>query len=317
MEDQAKIPVTVITGFLGAGKTTLLNHLIVEHPDKKFAIIENEFGEISFDNELIINVDNSNIYELPNGCICCALNDDLSGILKDLLNSGKTFSHLLVETTGIADPSTVFEIFFSNREIEAGYTMDSVICLVDAIHFEASLQDREEVLKQVTISDILLLNKVDGADPESLERINNQLRKLNPHNRIIRTTHAQVNEPDILNARAYMSDRIEAFTLEKGVDVHSISSYTYVFEGDFDLERFSFWIEYFLFINQSSIFRVKGILSFCDNPRRMILQSIRSSYRLEEGAPWMPAEKRINRLVSMGKDLAGNEINEALESLMN
>ena len=101
MEDQAKISVTVITGFLGAGKTTLLNHLIVQHPDKKFAIIENEFGEIS---------------------------------------------------------------------------------LVDAIYFEASLQDREEVLKQVTISDILLLNKVDGADPESLERINNQLRKLNqPH----------------------------------------------------------------------------------------------------------------------------------------
>jgi G3E family GTPase len=96
--ESSTIPVTVIAGFLGAGKTTLLNNLIREYPEKKYAIIENEFGEIGLDSELVINIDNSNICELANGCICCTLNDDLADLLKDLLNSGKLFNHLLVET---------------------------------------------------------------------------------------------------------------------------------------------------------------------------------------------------------------------------
>jgi G3E family GTPase len=93
---QDKIHVGVITGFLGAGKTTLLNNLIREYPGKRFAIIENEFGEIGLDSELVLNVDNSNICELANGCICCSLNDDLAGLVKDLLHTGMPFDYLLL-----------------------------------------------------------------------------------------------------------------------------------------------------------------------------------------------------------------------------
>ena len=130
---QDKIPVGIITGFLGAGKTTLLNNLIREYPGKRFAIIENEFGEIGLDSELVLNVDNSNIFELSNGCICCSLNEDLAGLLKDLLQTGRPFDYLLIETTGIADPSSVVQPFFSDPDIRTTFTVDSVICLVDAL----------------------------------------------------------------------------------------------------------------------------------------------------------------------------------------
>ncbi len=116
-----KIPVTIITGFLGAGKTTLLNNLITKHKDKKFAIIENEIGEIGIDGELIVGVDD-NIFELSNGCICCSLNDEFQKVLSNLLDSKHEFNHLIIETTGIADPDSVIEPFISSVDIQNANT---------------------------------------------------------------------------------------------------------------------------------------------------------------------------------------------------
>ena len=159
-----KIPVGIITGFLGAGKTTLLNNLIREYPDKRFAIIENEFGEIGIDSELVLNLDNSHIRELANGCICCSLNDDLAGLVLDLLRTGPPFDHLLIETTGIADPSSVVQPFFSDPDIRSSFTIDGVICLVDALHFNHFSDQQEEVFRQVAMADLILLNKAGEVD---------------------------------------------------------------------------------------------------------------------------------------------------------
>ncbi|WP_262713542.1 CobW family GTP-binding protein [Pedobacter aquae] len=104
------VPVTILTGFLGAGKTTFLNHLIAENPHKKFVIIENEFGEINIDSQLVINTD-ENIFELSNGCICCSVNGDLAALLNKLVTGPYDYDHLIIETTGIADPSAVAATF--------------------------------------------------------------------------------------------------------------------------------------------------------------------------------------------------------------
>ena len=130
-----KIPVTIITGFLGAGKTTLINNLIKKHPDKKFAIIENEFGEIGLDGSFIIGAD-ENIFELSNGCICCSLNTDFYELINKLQTGGYDFNHLLIETTGIADPTSIVNAFLSDYEIIERFTIDSVICLADAVNIE-------------------------------------------------------------------------------------------------------------------------------------------------------------------------------------
>lgn len=332
-----KIPVGIITGFLGAGKTTLLNNLIREYPGKRFAIIENEFGEIGIDSELVVNVDNSNICELANGCICCSLNDDLAGLVKDLLNTGRPFDYLLIETTGIADPSSVIQPFFSDPDIRSSFTMDSVICLVDALHFKQSYQQQEEVHRQVAMADLMLLNKAGDVDDKSLSEIREVLQILNPHAEIIQTDHAGLRNHSLLDRQAYRTDRVGSIILKpvakdqsgyphpgrvKQLLVqdpppdHSISSHSFQFPGDFDIEKFSYWMEYFLYINQANIFRIKGILCFADNPQKMILQTVRSSYLLEDWEFWEVGEERINRLIFIGKEIPYTEIREALESLM-
>ena len=322
MSESVKIPVTIITGFLGSGKTTLLNRFIREYPEKKFAIIENEFGEISLDSELIIGIDNNNICELANGCICCTLNDDLADLLKDLLRSGKKFDHLLVETTGIADPSTVVQVFFSDYEVKTRYLMDSVICLVDTLNFSTSLKEGHEAREQVCMSDLILLNKVDLASPEMIRESREYIERLNPHASIMEGSFAVSEGDGLLDTYTYQTESVARYALDisgsgnSGAKRHEMGTHSYIFPGDFDIEKFSFWIEYFLSINQTSILRMKGILSFSGNPHKMVLQSVRNSFLLDDGDFWAPDQERINRLVITGRDLDFDEIGEALKSLM-
>lgn len=326
-----RIPVTVITGFLGAGKTTLLNRFIKENRDRRFAIIENEIGEIGIDPEMVVNIGNSNIYELSNGCLCCSMNDDLKELLLDLLNSGKPFDQLLVETTGIADPAGVVQTFLSDSHVKDSFIMDSVICMVDALHFEPVFEEQEEAGRQVAIADTLLLNKAGEQDEAALQQLTAAIRSINPHCRIIKTSYADAGEQGLLDCRAYDTSRIQSYTLDVFTDgkveepapgggtmqtQHSISAKSYSLPGALDPEKFTTWIEYFLYINQSAVFRAKGILNFSGNPQKMILQSVRSSWLLEEGDYWDPGEERINRIVFAGKSLNGTEIREALENLM-
>lgn len=334
---QDKIPVGIITGFLGAGKTTLLNNLIRKYPETRFAIIENEFGEIGLDSDLVLNVDNSNICELANGCICCSSNEDLAGLVKDLLQAGRPFDYLLIETTGIADPSSVVQPFFSDPDIRTSFTMDSVICLVDALHFKNCFKQQEEVHRQVAMSDLMLLNKAGDVDEKSLSESREVLQSLNPHAKIIQTDHADIRNHSLLNRQAYRTDRVGIFPrdpealdpsgyhrMNKGNQLlvrdprpdHSISSHSFQFPGDSDMDRFSYWIEYFLYINQTNILRIKGILRFSDNPQKMILQTVRSSYLLEEWEFWEMGKERINRLIFIGKEISYADIRDALKNLI-
>ena len=332
-----KIPVTIITGFLGAGKTTLLNNLIREYPGKQYAIIENEFGEIGIDSDLVIRIGNTNICELSNGCICCTLNDDLADLLRDLLRSGKPFTHLLIETTGVADPSGVVQTFFSDQELRSAFTVDSVICLSDALHFLSALKEQEVIPRQVALADLVLLNKAGDQQPGVMNEIRQEIRRMNPHCVILETSYADIRGQQVLDRFEYAAQKVQSFTLdvfrqdEAGEapahyaappagraekEAHNVSSRSFRFGGEFDLEKFSCWMEYFLYINQSSVFRVKGILNFSGNPQKMILQSVRGSYTLEDGDYWETGEDRENRLIFIGEKIPYDETMEALESLL-
>jgi len=142
-------PVTILTGFLGSGKTTFLNHLLEQNPSKRYAIIENEYGQESIDSELILRAEDG-IMELNNGCLCCTLNENLYEILNTLYQRREEYDELIIEATGVADPRGLADPFLNNYSIKKQFPLNRIICLVDAEQVEDQLRTTEEAIHQIT-----------------------------------------------------------------------------------------------------------------------------------------------------------------------
>ena len=159
----SRVPVTVLTGFLGSGKTTLLNRILSEKHGKRIAVIENEFGEVGVDSELVIGAEEE-LFETNNGCICCTVRGDLIRILGQLMKRRDRFDYILIETTGMADPGPVAQTFFLDDELKNQFQLDAIVTMVDAKHFEQHVDELNEPAEQVAFADLVLLNKTDLVD---------------------------------------------------------------------------------------------------------------------------------------------------------
>jgi G3E family GTPase len=197
-----RIPVTVLTGFLGSGKTTLLNRILSENHGRRIAVIENEFGEVGVDNELVINADEE-VFEMNNGCICCTVRGDLIRILGQLLKRRDRFDYILVETTGLADPGPVAQTFIVDHEVKEAFRLDGIVTLVDVHHVERHLDTSEDCRKQVAFADVILLNKTDLCTGEAVAALERRLRAMNAAARIHRTEHAVLPLEHLLHIHAF------------------------------------------------------------------------------------------------------------------
>ncbi len=315
----APIPVTIITGYLGAGKTTLLNRILTEHHGKRIAVIENEFGEIGIDSDLVLNADEE-IFEMNNGCICCTVRGDLIRIINNLMKRRDRFDSILIETTGLADPAPVVQTFFVDEDIKTATKLDGVVTVVDAHHVMMHWEDSHEVQEQIAFADVILLNKTDLVSEKELSDLEKRIRTMNRTAIIQKTQRSQVDLDKVLNIQAFDLERalqIDPNFLTEDAHEHddSISSVGVEVRGDLDGDKINQWMSRLLREKGQDIFRMKGILSVKGFPQQAIFHGVHMLLETAMGEAW-GQKPRSTRIIFIGRNLDREQLENGVKACL-
>ncbi len=301
-----KMPVTVLTGYLGAGKTTLLNRILTVQHGQKIAVIVNEFGEVGIDNQLVEGADEE-ILEMNNGCICCTVRGDLIRLIGKLLERREQFDHLLIETTGLADPAPVIQSFFMDEALQRQTTLDAIVTVVDAKHIWEHW-DSSEVQEQIAFADVILLNKSDLVTSDGLQTLEQRVRGMNAIAKIYATQNCAVDLNAVLGINAFdlkQALSIDPQFLEEAAHEHdeSVFSVAITEPGTVSSDRLNRWLYQLAQVQGPNIFRMKGIMNVDDEDRRFVFQGVHMMLDGRPGKPWKLDENRRNELVFIGRNL--------------
>jgi len=310
MEQEQMVPVTILTGFLGAGKTTLLNRILKEDHGKRIAVIENEFGEVGIDSE-IIEQSEEQIVEMNNGCICCTVRGDLIKILGDLKDrrsqGALKFDRVIIETTGMADPGPVAQTFFTDEDIGAYYLLDSILTVVDAKHAPAQLDEFREAQEQVGFADRILLSKSDLVSEDEIQKLSDRLRRMNPRAQVKKVHFGDTPIGEILDIRGFNLNAIleldPEFLADTQHDHHDeVESFAFRSDKPFNGDKLEQFLSGMIQVYGPDLLRYKGVLWMKGNPRRVVFQGVHMMMGGDMGKPW-GRDKKQSVMVFIGKKL--------------
>lgn len=341
----AKIPVTVITGFLGSGKTTVIRQLLQNNRGRRIAVLVNEFGELGIDGELLrscqvcdgTEVPITNIVELTNGCLCCTVQEEFLPTMQQLLERRENLDCILIETSGLALPKPLIQAF-RWPEIRTGATVDGVITVVDceavvsgtlAANLDALEAQRtadpnldhetpiEELFEdQLACADLVLLSKVDRVDAQTQTQVHNWLKQqLPPGVKIVACESGEISADVLLGFNAAVEDNLESRPShhdeeedhEHDEDINSIH---FVLDREFEPQALVDSLQQL--VQHHEIYRVKGFVAVPRKPMRLVLQGVGSRFDHFYDRLWQENEPRETRLVLIGRGLDKGQIASSL-----
>ncbi|MFO1155015.1 MAG: cobalamin biosynthesis protein CobW [Rhodospirillales bacterium] len=325
-----RIPATVVTGFLGAGKTSLIRHLIANAGGARLAILINEFGDRGIDRELLLGCGDAgcrdeDIVELANGCICCTVADEFLPTMERLLARNPAPDHILIETSGLALPKPLVQAF-NWPDIRARLTVDGVITVVDAPAIadgrfaddpvriaremaEAGPMDHESPIAelfedQLACADLVVLNKTDLVDAETLAGVRTKLATaMTAGVKVVTTTQGGLDPRVALGLAAAAEAGIEQRRChhddpEEGHDHDEFESVVAAFGSIGDPAAFEQRLR--RLAGEHDVLRIKGFLDVADKPRRHVLQAVGSRVERYYDRAWQPDEERRSELIVIG-----------------
>ncbi len=349
----AKLPVTIITGFLGSGKTTLVRHLLRNNEGRRIAVLVNEFGELGIDGELLRDCqicdeethpsasgNATNIVELTNGCLCCTVQEEFLPTMLELLKRRDQLDCILIETSGLALPKPLVKAF-RWPEIRNGATVDGVVTVVDCeavatgtlAHDLAALEaqrqadpnlDHETPLQelfedQLACADLVLLNKTDLVDADTVERVKARVQAELPRAvKLVPSDRGQVPPELLLGFNAAVEDNLENRPshhdeAEDHDHDDQICSTHVVLEQTFDPDHLLKQLREL--VQNQEIYRIKGFVTVPHKPMRLVIQGVGDRFEQFYDRLWQADEPRQTRLVFIGRSLDAAQIQQQLEAI--
>jgi G3E family GTPase len=346
----ALIPATILTGFLGSGKTTLLKRVLTEAHGQKIAVIENEFGDESIDNEILVEDTQEQIIQLNNGCVCCTIREDLRSTLSTLAEKKRKgeldFERVVIETTGLADPGPVAQTFFMDDEIAESYLLDSILTLVDAKHADQQLDTRQEARRQVGFADQIFISKTDLVDDDTVNALIHRVKHMNPRAPQRKVNFGEVPlsevfdlkgfnlnakldiDPDFLNAgdhEHHDHDHEHDHEHDHGEHCdhphhhhHDDDVKSFVFRADkaFNPAKLEDFLGAIVQVYGPKMLRYKGVLNMKGSDRKVIFQGVHQLMGSDLGPKWAPGEKKQSKMVFIGIDLPRDVLEQGLEQCL-
>ncbi|MCK5719374.1 MAG: GTP-binding protein [Thiomargarita sp.] len=337
------LPIHIISGFLGSGKTTLLNQLIQQPNMQDTVVIVNEFGEVSIDH-LLIETSTEDIMILEGGCVCCSIRSDLLTTLEDLFNKRlkqemPSFSQVLIETTGLADPVPIIRTLMDDDYVSRHFRLGTIITTVDAVYGNQQLKEFDESVKQAVLANHIILTKIDLVATDIIQELKQRLHRINPSasiqeinlkqnfidsSKIFETSHYHIETQQFdmqrwLQADIYIKHEKQAVLNQSSHHHHDSYIKTFCIEYHQPLHWITLehWIRQLTRLRGKDLLRVKGIAYTYETDLPVVIQGVQHIFQAPTTLNSWATKERLSQIVFITRNINKDTVERLLHTLIN